>query len=71
MTLRRDAFPASPVNARLSWALRLALLLQCSPVSSFVWRHPKKAGKVALWHDYFTGFVADNADRVVESLYLT
>jgi hypothetical protein len=31
MTLRRDAFPASPVNARLSWALRLALLLQCSP----------------------------------------
>jgi hypothetical protein len=34
MTLRRDAFPASPVNARLSWALRLALLLQCSPVSS-------------------------------------
>jgi hypothetical protein len=36
MTLRRDAFPASPVNARLSWALRLALLLQCSPVSSFV-----------------------------------
>jgi hypothetical protein len=35
MTLRRDAFPASPVNARLSWALRLALLLQCSPVSSF------------------------------------
>jgi hypothetical protein len=36
MTLRRDAFPASPVNARLSWALRLALLLQCSPVSSKV-----------------------------------
>jgi hypothetical protein len=35
MTLRRDAFPASPVNARLSWALRLALLLQCSPVSSY------------------------------------
>jgi hypothetical protein len=34
MTSRRDAFPASPVNARLSWALRLALLLQCSPVSS-------------------------------------
>jgi tRNA-specific 2-thiouridylase len=34
MTLRRDAFPASPVNARLSLALRLALLLQCSPVSS-------------------------------------
>lgn len=36
----------------------------------FVWRHPTKTGKRALWHDYFTGFVADNADRVVESLYL-
>lgn len=36
----------------------------------FVWRYPKKTGKNKLWHDYFTGFVADNADRVVESLYL-
>lgn len=36
----------------------------------FVWRHPKKDGKNKLWHDYFTGFVADNADRVVESLFL-
>lgn len=36
----------------------------------FVWRHPKKAGETRRWHDYFTGFVADNADRVVESLYL-
>lgn len=36
----------------------------------FVWRHPKKAGENRRWHDYFTGFVADNADRVVESLYL-
>jgi delta 1-pyrroline-5-carboxylate dehydrogenase len=29
-------FLLRPVNARLSWALRLALLLQCSPVSSYV-----------------------------------
>ncbi|WP_342220480.1 2-oxoadipate dioxygenase/decarboxylase family protein [Rickettsiella endosymbiont of Miltochrista miniata] len=36
----------------------------------FVWRYPKKAGANSRWHDYFTGFVADNADRVVESLYL-
>jgi 2-oxoadipate dioxygenase/decarboxylase len=36
----------------------------------FVWRYPKKAGKNRRWHDYFTGFVADNANRVVESLYL-
>lgn len=36
----------------------------------FVWRYPKKAGENSRWHDYFTGFVADNADRVVESLYL-
>lgn len=36
----------------------------------FVWRFPKKIGENRLWHDYFTGFVADNANRVVESLYL-
>lgn len=36
----------------------------------FVWRYPKKIGENRLWHDYFTGFVADNANRVVESLYL-
>ena len=36
----------------------------------FVWRYPKKEGENKLWHDYFTGFVADNANRVVESLYL-
>lgn len=35
----------------------------------FVWRYPKKVGENRRWHDYFTGFVADNADRVVESLY--
>lgn len=36
----------------------------------FVWRYPKKIGENKYWHDYFTGFVADNANRVVESLYL-
>lgn len=36
----------------------------------FVWRYPKKTGENRFWHDYFTGFVADNANRVVESLYL-
>ncbi|TLY48309.1 MAG: DUF1338 family protein [Gammaproteobacteria bacterium] len=36
----------------------------------FVWRYPTKKGENKLWHDYFTGFVADNANRVVESLYL-
>jgi hypothetical protein len=48
MTLRRDAFPASPVNARLSWALRLALLLQCSPVSSIVFDRKIKRDSVSL-----------------------
>lgn len=36
----------------------------------FVWRYPKKIGENKLWHDFFTGFVADNADRVIESLFL-
>ena len=37
----------------------------------FVWRYPKQEGESMLWEDYFTGFIADNADRVVESLFLT
>lgn len=36
----------------------------------FVWRYPKQEGTSMLWEDYFTGFIADNADRVVESLFL-
>jgi hypothetical protein len=36
----------------------------------FVWRYPKvKNHKPVLWKDYFTDFVAANADDVVESLY--
>lgn len=37
----------------------------------FVWRYPlaAKEAKPALWNDYFTGFIAQHADRVIESLY--
>ncbi len=36
----------------------------------FVWRYPRddKQNPV-LWNDYFTGFIARHADRVIESLY--
>lgn len=36
----------------------------------FVWRYPKQEGESMLWENYFTGFIAGNADRVVESLFL-
>ena len=41
----------------------------------FVWRYPIHADyvetqKLRLWKHYFNGFIADNADSVVESLYL-
>ncbi|MES2142442.1 MAG: DUF1338 domain-containing protein [Pseudomonadota bacterium] len=38
----------------------------------FVWRYPVLSSneKPVLWNDYFTGFIANNADHVVESLYL-
>ena len=37
----------------------------------FVWRYPVLPNeRTRLWKDYFSGFVANNADRVVESLYL-
>jgi hypothetical protein len=35
----------------------------------FVWRFPVNEQKTQLWTDYFTGFVAKFADRVIESLY--
>lgn len=35
----------------------------------FVWRYPNNAQtKPTRWSDYFTGFIAENADRVIESL---
>lgn len=34
----------------------------------FVWRYPKTDNPI-MWGDYFTGFVADNANKVIESLY--
>jgi hypothetical protein len=73
MTLRRDAFPASPVNARLSWALRLALLLQCSPVSSaelftqknfdLVLAHTKLDSKINSLREF------DRKNRLTPSLF--
>lgn len=36
----------------------------------FVWRHPRDARmqQPVLWQDYFTGFIAQHADHVIESL---
>jgi hypothetical protein len=34
----------------------------------FVWRYPKHSNP-KMWGDYFTGFVAQNANHVIESLY--
>jgi hypothetical protein len=34
----------------------------------FVWRYPKN-NHPHLWNDYFNGFIAKNANRVIESLY--
>ena len=38
----------------------------------FVWRHPRNitCTKPTLWSDYFTGFIAHQANKVVEALYL-
>ncbi len=38
----------------------------------FVWRYPRNTcEKPILWNDFFTGFVAQHADNVIESLYVT
>lgn len=37
----------------------------------FVWRYPLvDSSDNPLWKDYFTGFIAQHADRVIESLYV-
>lgn len=37
----------------------------------FIWRYPARASLQCpqRWDDYFTGFIAQHADRVIESLY--
>lgn len=40
------------------------------PFIEFVWRHPLDDSKKAVqWCDYYTGFIAQNANGVIESLY--
>jgi hypothetical protein len=36
--------------------------------TEFVWRYPASSSTPTMWHDYFTGFVAQHADYVIESL---
>lgn len=38
----------------------------------YVWRHPRNntGTKPILWSDYFTGFIAQQANKVVEALYV-
>lgn len=61
-------------TAGLARSIRLADGEITLPVGfvEFVWRYPEKACVAApiLWGDYFTGFVAPHADRVIESLYI-
>lgn len=36
----------------------------------FIWRYPKNSfGQDVMWDDFYTGFIAKNANRVIESLY--
>lgn len=37
--------------------------------TEFVWRYPVSTTQPVLWKDYFTGFIAQHADCVIESLY--
>jgi len=37
--------------------------------TEFVWRYPASSTAPTLWQDYFTGFIAQHADYVIESLY--
>lgn len=39
------------------------------PFIEFVWRFPIFDKKPVNWGDYYTGFIAQNANRVIESLY--
>lgn len=39
------------------------------PFLEFVWRHPIK-DRPLLWGDYYRGFIPDNANKIIESVYL-
>jgi Domain of unknown function (DUF1338) len=39
------------------------------PFIEFVWRYLQRSNPI-YWEDYFQGFISENADRVIETLYL-
>ncbi len=42
-----------------------------APFIEFVWRYSKVKENPKKWRDYYTGFISQNANRVVESLYIS
>lgn len=44
-------------------------VLTRGPFLEFVWRHPIKDNPI-LWGDYYRGFIPDNANKIIESVYL-
>jgi hypothetical protein len=69
----REAGIEQSATAAITKSIRLADGVVDLPdrFIEFVWRHPVVSvnEEPRLWKDYFSGFVARNADNVVESLY--
>jgi len=60
---------SATVNTYTSKKLTDGSVTVRSPFLEFVWRFPITASPTSTWKDYFQGFVAKNANRVIESVY--
>lgn len=59
---------SSTVGSEIQVELADDVILLPDSFIEFVWRYPKKDHAV-YWGDYFTGFVPEQANHVIESLY--
>jgi broad-specificity NMP kinase len=63
---------SSTIGAQIKLNLHHQSIDITGPFMEFVWRHPIEYSKnttPSKWKDYFTGFIAGNANKVIESLY--
>lgn len=61
---------SASLGKTISLQLADGVIQIAEPFMEFIWRYPKSdATEAHWWRDYHTGFIAQYADKVIESLY--
>jgi len=65
MGIEQSASMGEPISV----ALEGGAIVSTKPFVEFVWRYPKEGvEKPRAWNDYFGGFIAQNANKIIESI---